>query len=791
MLASMPRHCVAAAQVPVTGVCAMCGVVVGVALQLQQGVLWSAWVYACIGMVALLASVGGWKWRNRRISWLIFALTMVVAGAGTGWRAAMFQANAMPAQWEGRDVRVVGVIDAMPQTVERGVRMHFQVERAWVAQQPVPLPPSIVLTWYGPAPPQGLRAGQRWEWTVRLKAPHGARNPHSMDWELWLWSHGIQATGYVRPTKGDAAALWLGQTWHAPMAQWRGDLHWSMQAPEEALEREQASRGVVQALVTGAQSSIGRADWQLFRDTGVAHLVSISGLHITMFAWLAISLVNAIWRRSMRLCLWVPAPIAAAWAGLVLAAVYALFSGWGIPAQRTIGMLCIVVVLRAKGYAWPWPYVWLVVLTAVVVADPWSLWQAGFWLSFVAVGVLFAAHPQTHSPVAHRWWHAGKRLLQEQWTVGLALAPLTLLLFGQISVVGMLANLWAIPWVTLVVTPLSMLGALWSPLWTLAAHAVTAMVWLLEYMAAWPLAVLFFAQPAPWAAAAGVLGCLWLVMPLGWRWRCLGLPAIVPMLWWQPPAPEWGQFDVLALDVGQGSAVLLRTRQHSLLFDAGPRWSEHSDAGERTVVPVLRAWGVDLTAQMISHADSDHAGGAQSVQQAFPNAQWMGAGGEPCQQGQSWTWDGVLFQVLHPLQVVSGRANAKNNAKSCVLKVRSETGRSVLLTGDIEVQQERALLRASVDLRADILLVPHHGSTTSSSAAFIAAVQPRIAIAQAGYRNRFGHPAHSVVQRYLEQRVTWVSSPSCGAAWWRSSHPESVQCERVIRRRYWSAVNTD
>ena len=622
---------------------------------------------------------------------------------------------------------------------------------------------------------------------MRLKAPHGQRNPHGMDWELWLWSQGIQATGYVRTGKSIEPPQFLGHTWHAPLAQWRGYVHQAMQAPAGATAREQASWGVVQALVTGAQSSMEAADWQLFQNTGVAHLVSISGLHITMFAWLAMAVVNALWRQSVRACLWIPAPIAAAWAGLALAALYALFSGWGIPAQRTVGMLFLVVLLRSMGREWPWTSVWLWVLAAVVLADPWSLLQAGFWLSFVAVGVLFAAQPSTVRVHRRRTWYAPLlQLVREQWVVGLALAPLTLLLFGHISVIGMLANLWAIPWVTLVVTPLAMLGVCWPTLWAWAAQCVTAMVWVLDQMVTWPMAVLHFAQPPWWAAVAGVCGCVWLVMPWGWRWRVLAIPAILPLMWWHAPTPDWGQFELLALDVGQGSAVLVRTQRHSLLFDAGPSWSEVSDAGARTVVPVLNALGVRLDGLMISHADNDHAGGAQSVHQALSPRRWMGAGGVPCHAGQSWEWDGVQFEVLHPVQALSIRPVPSSNARSCVLQVRSHEDRRALLTGDIEAAQEQRLVASGVDLRAEVLMVPHHGSISSSSPSFVQAVQPKVAMIQAGYRNRFGHPDPRVLERYRAAGVRWVSTPACGAAWWHSKQPEAVRCERAHARRYWS-----
>ena len=297
----------------------MLGVVAGTALQLQQPDLWPLPVYVVATLLLAAIAFGVWRHSAWQAGWVSLLLAAALAGSATGWRAAWMQAHALPAALEAQDVRVQGVISDMPQPVERGLRLQFEVEQAWLHGQTVQLPRHVWLTWYGAPPPQGLQAGQRWQWTVRLKAPHGDRNPHGMDWELWLWSQGIQATGYVRTGKGMEVPQWWGQTWQAPLAQWRGHVHRAMQAPAGADAREQASWGVVQALVTGAQSSMTAQDWQLFRDTGIAHLVSISGLHITMFAWLAVALVHLGWKRSARLCLWCPAPPAAAWGGLVLA----------------------------------------------------------------------------------------------------------------------------------------------------------------------------------------------------------------------------------------------------------------------------------------------------------------------------------------------------------------------------------------------------------------------------------------------------------------------------------------
>lgn len=820
-----------------TGSVVLLAWVAGCALQLQQPALWHGSVYGVGGVIAVVMvvlylylqrtanpAVGHTAWHG----WLPVMAAVLLGGAITGGRAVWQQQTRMDPAWEGRDVWVQAVIAGLPQRLERGQRLVLAVERAHDASPDgaaISVPPRISVVWYeagtgdgaeraAPATPStpALHAGQRWQWVLRLKAPHAVRNPHGRDGELWLWNQGIQATGYVRQGPQVAPPQYVGTTWQAPMAQWRGHVRermWAAQQLPDAAPQQgdwpwpratPAAAGVVTALVTGDQAAIGPAQWQLFRDTGVAHLVSISGLHITMFAWLAVAVVGALWRRSARLCLWCPAPLAAGVAGLGLAAVYALFSGWGIPAQRTLGMLALVVLLRAQGRRWPWPYVWLCILAAVVAWNPWSLLQPGFWLSFVAVGVLFAAQPLQRGGASARWqWRAALgQLLREQAVVGLALAPLTVLLFGQLSVVGFVANLWAIPWVTLVVTPLAMLGALWSPLWGLAAWCVQGMLVLLQAMVQWPGAVAYFPQAPLWAGIAALVGAVWCALPWPWRLRSVGLPLLLPLLWWTPPRPAHGHFELWALDVGQGSAVLLRTAQHSLLVDAGPRWSEHADAGERTVVPLLRALGERLDGVLITHADSDHVGGAAAVLAAQPQAWWMGSGVEalrdgqgrspqPCVAGQQWQWDGVRLQVLHPPPADHAVGAARNaaNARSCVLRVASLSGAAALLLGDIEAAQEQQLLQQGAPLQAQAVVVAHHGSRTSSTPAFVAAVSPQVALVQSGYRNRFGHPAPSVVARWQAQGAAVYDSPRCGAALWRSDHPGQVVCERQARQRYW------
>ena len=785
----------------------------GVAIHLQQRALWPAPLQVALLVGGLACLFAAWRWRR------FFVLALVGAalgGAGSaGWQATKRLDDRLAPALEGRDLVVVGTVASLPQQGASGLRFRFEVESARQGGEPVALPPRIALGWYKgfhedatlSEPQRALRAGQRWRFTVRLRQPHGSLNPHGTDYELSLLEQGVRATGYVRdgPTELlDPAAGFVVER--------------ARQRVRDAIEASVADRraaGVLAALAVGDQGAIEREDWDLFRNTGVAHLMSISGLHVTMFGWLAGIVVAGVWRLSPAAMLRVPVPLAARFGGLVAALGYAIFSGWGVPAQRTVWMLATVVLLQASGLRWPWLLVLLIAAVVVTALDPWALLQPGFWLSFMAVGLLMASSPlegrgSTRNAADDAAPDRGllartadllRGALRTQIVATLGLAPLTLVFFQQVSLVGFAANLFAIPLVTLVITPLALLGTVLAPLWSVGAAAVQLLATALGALGTLPGAVWTVAVAPWWAQLAGLLGAVLLVLPLPWRLRALAPLLVLPLLWPAVDRPAEGQFALTALDVGQGTAVVVRTRSHLLVYDAGPQYARDSDAGQRVLLPYLRATGAARIDRLVlSHRDSDHTGGARALLGALPVGDVLssletahpllalGAPATRCVAGQSWTWDGVRFDVLHP-PVEAYARGVKPNALSCVLRVGTSQ-RSALLAGDIERDQEAALVESqAAALRSDVLIAPHHGSRTSSTAAFLDAAQPATAVFQAGYRSRFGHPAPDVVERYRERGIAVIASPACGAWHWPHSGGDvdlrNGICARTTGRRYW------
>lgn len=812
---------------------ALCGLL-GTALQLQQaallprawagpaalgaGLLLSLWAAGCLHRPAPARGGGRGALAGLALGGLALGLGAMAFGQAE-WRARHRLADRLAPRWEGVDLLVQGRVLDMPQLSPHGLRFVFQpTEVSAAAPSPalqLSLPARLSLSWSRgwqedallAGPPPDLQAGDCWQLPLRLRQPHAVLNPHGFDAELWLFEQGVGAVGTVRagarhePRRlaagtpgcpGAGPAVWI----EARRQAWRDAVLLRVADPDAA--------GVLAALSVGDQAALSGPQWELFRQTGVAHLMSISGLHITLLAAVAGALVRRLWACSSRACARWPAPTAARWAAIIAALLYAGLAGWGIPAQRTVAMLTCLALLRGAGWRWPAPVALVVSATLVIGLDPWALLQPGFWLSFGAVAVLMLAEPAPPLPAGSPWpqrlrrW--GVEAVRAQVRASLALAPLGLLLFQQVSVLGLAANLIAVPWVTAVVTPLALLGMLLPPAWDLAAWTLRPLLNLLSSLAAWAGPGWVVPAASPLAVGLGLLGLTVAVVPGPWRRRLWGLPMVLPMLWPPVARPAWGQFDLLAADVGQGSAVLVRTARHLLVHDAGPQWSPDSDAGQRILLPLLRARGdTRIDELQVSHRDLDHAGGAAALLAGLPVGRLRSslAPGHPllalgvpamaCRAGQRWQWDGVDFEILHPDAATASDPTTPPNGLSCVLQVRAADGHRALLTGDIEAAQELALVRRwGRTLASDILMVPHHGSKTSSTPEFLAAVQPKVAVIQVAYRSRYGHPHAEVLNRYGAlpplSRPLVVRTDQCGAWFWQF---DGAWCTRDVRRRYW------
>jgi competence protein ComEC len=515
--------------------------------------------------------------------------------------------------------------------------------------------------------------------------------------------------------------------------------------------------------------------------------MSISGLHVTLVSGLAAWLLAALWRRLPALALRLPARKAAAATAVLAALGYSLLAGFAVPAQRTFWMVAVVAgALWAGRIASPWRTLALA-LAVIVLFDPWAPLSPGLWLSFGAVLLIFYAAAGWSRP--EPWPLQWARM---QWAITVGLAPAALLLFGQVSVAGPLANAVAIPLVSMVITPLALVAAVLPLefLLFLSAHLVQWLLEFLEWCAALPGALWTQHVPAAWTVAAALAGAAWLLAPRGVPWRASGLALMAPAFVLTPPAPALGEAWITTFDVGQGLAVLARTATRAVLYDAGPAFGADADSGQRVIVPALRGAGLArLDLLVLSHEDMDHLGGALSVLESMEvgalassldpghpvNA--LVAAPRRCAAGEAWHWDGVRFEFLHP-----GAATARRNNMSCVLRISAANG-SMLLTGDIERAVEFQLIGGSV--KADVLLVPHHGSRSSSSPQFIAAVAPRWAIVPAGYRSRFGHPHAEVLERYRTAGVQVLRTDRDGAVTVFLGQGISITGERAARSRYW------
>ena len=734
-----------------------------------------------------------------------FPRTRLVAWCLAGFLGAWWQADArlaadLPAALEGRELVLRGAIVSLPEPEGRATRFLFRARQLQQDGDWVAFAPRLRLNWYD-AP--RLAAGDGWQLRVRLKRRQGFYNPGGFDYAGWLFQRGVGATGYVR--KGSDVQPWRDAADGTIALRLRA-------AVDHRLDRALADArqaGLLRALAIGAKDAVSSEQWTAFRATGTAHLMAISGLHIGLVAGLGFASGRGLWARSQRLTLRIAAPYAGAVVALSAATLYALLAGFEVPARRAWIMVLVVLVglLRqrptrpAQGLA--------LALLLVTLLDPFAVLSPGFWLSFVAVAIIFSLLAPRRAPLDAGWrrlrTHTGV-LVRMQLALSFGLLPLLLLFFGQMGWIAPLANLFAVPWASLLLVPLVFAGLLflypapWLAQWLfiLAGWAAEILDRVLCWLAALPgNAIGMPAVPAAVSVAA-LLGVAVLLLPRGTPHRLVGGVLLIPLATWTPPRPAQGTAWFTLLDVGQGLAAVVRTHRHTLVYDAGPRFGPDFDTGAAVVAPFLESVGVRrLDRLIISHGDNDHRGGAASLDRRVPAygvltsvpglIDWRYV--TRCEAGQSWEWDEVRFEVLHP-QV---DANQSGNDASCVIRVEAN-GERLLLPGDIETSAEHALVaRYGEALRSEVLVAPHHGSRTSSTPAFVRAVDPHWVLFAAGYRNRYGFPRPEVRARYRAQGSEALTTGETGAIQLRLGEgrlAQSLLLERERVRRYWQLPAT-
>ena len=699
----------------------------------------------------------------------------------------------LPLHLEGQELVVVGEVTGLPSQDPWRRRFDLDVNSTRIGTTRVDFAGRVRLNWYQNAP--AVVPGERWQLRVRLKRPRGLVNPGGFDYELWLFRRGVMATGYVLDRAGNRR---LGTRTYPGLT----SLRYGLASRIASHFGDEPLAAVVAALAVGERGDMTNDQWYALRVTGTSHLMAISGLHIGLVAGLAFYLARALWSLGGASVLWIAAPRAAALVAMAAALVYAGLAGFSIPTQRALIMLTVLMVGVYTRRRLAASTSLATALAAVLVLDPFAVLSPGFWLSFTAVAVILLGMRgrvgrRSDSLGRRLWWQWGR----VQWLVAIGLLPVTLALFLEYPLVAPVANLVAVPWTGFVVVPAVLCAvSVLLPFPELGGMLLDVSLWatgllwaVIQWFADLELTVRAPRAPPGPILGAALLGAWVLILPRGVPCRGVALAWLVPLFLWPVPRPGPGDYWLTLLDVGQGLAVVVRTRRHTLLYDAGPRYRGGFDTGNAVVVPYLRHVGVRHVDRLIlSHGHRDHDGGAGAVirelgvDRLLTNVTYWRDRAMPCRAGIQWSWDAVEFLILHP---ENPRASAGNDA-SCVLKVVG-TGGSTLLSGDIERSAETHLVhRLGTGLRADVLVVPHHGARTSSSPEFLDAVVPEFALISTGYRNRYGFPHDEVTRRLSVRSVSIYDTAYQGAitlSIGARGGIEVMRLEREAERRIWRA----
>lgn len=751
-----------------------------------------------IVILTMFESLPHWLWIFGIIPAVLAGIklprSIILAGLVLGFLWALCHAYlklypALDKSLEGIDLDVVGQIVSIPSIHGRSTRFEFLIFDAKKANdhQEIVVPKKARLNWYGKVP--RIKLGEHWQLRVRLKRPWGFANQGGFDYEKWLFEHEIRATGYVKDQ--EIAKRLKTTNIRNPTHLLRAWLNQQLQ-----LATSGANASVIKALALGERSEMSPQRWKVLTGTGTNHLLAISGLHVGLVSGLVYLVILHLWKFSESLCIRIAAQRVAALAGIAASVTYAMLAGFSIPTQRAMIMATVVFLAVYLGKSLrPWSIL-SIALLCVLIWDPFSVLAPGFWLSFLAVALIIFTIVGKNTEQS---WLL--RMVRVQWVLALGLLPVTLVFFQQAALISPIANLFAVPWISFVVVPLVLLGsgllAISDSLgsWVLqgANYSIDLFWFILKYL--YSLPYVKWAHSAPdWSLLPAAFGVVLLLSPKGWPSKTISLALLSPLVFAQAYSPQSGVFRLSILDVGQGLAAVIEIEQHVLVYDTGPAYSNSFNAGESVIVPFLRARGVNnIDMLVISHTDKDHAGGLEGILANIQVERLVTSTPHEfehnrlslCREGISWEWNGVHFQFLHPSDNIH---RLSQNNRSCVLLVTHSAG-SVLITGDIERPIERILVENQANLLdTDVLVVPHHGSNSSSTTAFIQTASPKYAVFATGYRNPYGFPNTKVVSRYEEYGTKLVNTASQGMITFTFSDQHGLQIHpgyRDVRRKFW------
>ena len=724
--------------------------------------------------------------------WILF---FVAFSLGFSW--ALINAHhrlnqQLPKVLEGKTLIAKGRIVSIPEFHQYAFRFDFLINSIETSV-PIHYPLRVRINGYlykNSSKLANFKKGEIWQLAIRLHRPRSFWNPGSFDYQAALFQQNIRATGYIREKFTPHLIQQAGAYYFID------SLRQKLSTNVKKALQKYPLPGLINALTTGIRTEVTNKQWQVMRGTGTNHLFAISGLHIAFIAGIIYWIIHFFYSRIPYAALWIPTSQMAAVCTLLCAIFYSALAGFALPTQRALLMLAVfsLAILQRRHFT-SW-HAFNIALLLILILEPFAVLSSSFWLSFMAVALIFYAVSNRIRPIKN--WRA---LCRIQFTVSLGLIPLSLLFFQQISWIGFAANLLAIPWVGFLILPLSLLGSLitlansvWGAYVLVLAERLLELLWqLLSFFSEIPLAQYHCFLSTPWLIFTSLFGLLIILAAKGIPARWLGLIWILPLFFWQAQVPKKGDIWLHLLDVGQGLASVVRTQHHVMIYDTGPRLSASFDAGKMVVLPFLEKIGAQkINLLMISHGDNDHSGGAGIILQQIPvdsvlssiPKKFLPKKVSLCKEKISWQWDGVTFEVLYP-PVNQGYLG---NNSSCVLKI-SNSLQSILLVGDIEKLAENYLVHHErKDLASTVLVVPHHGSKTSSSIDFLNQVQPRYALFSTGYRNRFKFPHKIVLERYQRLRSKIYNTAIDGAITLKldafSDHIE-VETYREKNHHFW------